>query len=275
MTEKQKKNGTSQIISADKIHISKTNARYGLPFGESEEDKALIYQITWGKKVVQPFKVRPENDGYGVFVGRRRFLAKCEAGYEEFTAGQDVIIEDVSEEEARRQSLIENLDLLRAGMDPMTRAHELAKLVDASPGGLRVVAGQLGIPPTTLSEYMKPLDLTLPMQEQVSKGNLTFSDALQVARMEIGEKSQEKLAVALETGGKEEFQKELGRFAEHRLKRGLPKGKYLIVRVIFDKAWDADKELYSKLGKMAEKQHVEIDEYAKAVLKVHIDQVYK
>jgi ParB/RepB/Spo0J family partition protein len=265
----------AKTIPVEKIHISQTNVRANLPFGDSEEDKALVYQVNWGKKVVQPFKVRPEKDGYGVYVGRRRFLAKKAAGFKEFVIGDDVIIEDIDEAEARRQSLVENLDFLRKEMDPMTRAHELAKLVDNSTGGLRVVAGQLGIPPTTLSEWLKVLDLAPKMQETVSKGLLSFSDGLQLVRMDLGEKTQEKLADVLETEGKEEFEKELERHAESKLKRGLPKGKYFIVRTVFDRVYPPDLELYEKLEKMAEAKHVQIDDYCKNVLKEHVAQQLK
>jgi len=269
-----------KVIPADKIHVSKTNVRCGLPFGESDEDKALIYQVTWGKKVVQPFKMRPEGkaDGasegsFGVFVGRRRFLAKVEAGFKDFTEGLDFIIEDVDAEEARRESLVENLDLLRKGMDPMTRAHELAKLVDASPGGLRTVAGQLGVPPSTLSEWMKILDLSPKLQDSVTKGLLPFSDGLQVVRMDIGEKTQERLATTLETEGKEQFEKELERFADGTLKKGLPKDKYFIVRTVFDRVYPPDMDLYNKLGELAKTKNQGIDDYCKAVLKEHVSQL--
>jgi ParB/RepB/Spo0J family partition protein len=260
----------TKIIPVEKIHISQTNVRVDEPFGDSDEDKALIYQINWGKKVVQPFKVRPEEDGYGVYVGRRRFLAKKKAGFTKFVLGQDVIIEDIDQAEARRQSLIENLDFLRQEMDPMTRAHELAKLVDDSSGGLRMVAGQLGIPPTTLSEWLKVLELAPKMQQAVSKGLLSFSDGLQLVRMGLEEKTQAELADVLETQGKEAFEKELEHHAEKKLKRGLPKGKYLIVRTVFDRVYAPDKELYEKLERLAEAEHEQIDDYCKNVLKEHV-----
>lgn len=259
------------VIPVDKFHVSTANVRVDIPFGETEEDKVLIHQLSVGKKIVGPFKARPEGKGYGVFVGRRRFLAKKAAGFKEFVLGDDVLIEDVSEEEGRRQSLIENLDILRKEMDPMTRAHELAKLVDASPSGLRSVARELGIPPTTLSEWLKVLDLTPKMQEVVSKGLLGFSDSLEVARMKLGEITEEELATTLETEGAEAFQKELERHAEHRLKRGIPAGKYIIERLTFDTVYPPHMELHEKLKKLAEAQHMDVPEYVmKVALPEHV-----
>ena len=52
-------------------------------FGESDEDRALIENLRKGT-IVHPFKARPEGNGYGVYVGRRRFLAKKAIGTKHF-----------------------------------------------------------------------------------------------------------------------------------------------------------------------------------------------
>lgn len=46
-------------ISVDKFHVSKMNVRAEEPFGESEEDKQLISNLTRGK-IIGPFKARLE-----------------------------------------------------------------------------------------------------------------------------------------------------------------------------------------------------------------------
>jgi len=289
-------------IPVEQFHVSTCNIRYAEEFGRSEKDQNLINQITLGKKVVQAFKARPEGDGFGVYVGRRRYLGKLIAKMKkfsvgrdfikentvylegvaspiedaaakgaEFVAGVDVIVEDINEEQARRQSLIENLDILREETDPITRAHELAKLVDAAPDGLRGEARRLGISPSTLSEWLKVLDLKPSMQDAVSKGQLLYTDALRVARMDLGEELQDELAKTLDTEGREAFQKELERHAEHRLKRGIPKGKYIIERLTFDTVYQPHMELHEKLKKLAEAKRMEIPEYViKVVLPEHV-----
>jgi hypothetical protein len=284
-----------------KFHVSECNIRFKEEFGRSEKDQNLIYQITTGKTVVQPFKARPEDGGFGVFVGRRRYLSKLitkmkkftpgrdfikentvylegngehpvkEAAKGEFIVGADVIVEDISEEEARRQSLIENIDLLREETDPITRAHELAKLVDSAPDGLRGEARRLGISPATLSEWLKVLKLSPKMQETVSKGNLYYTDALHLAKMDLGIELEDQLAETLETQGMEAFQKELERHAEHRLKRGIPAGKYVIERLTFDTVYPVHMQLHEKLEKLAKAQRMEIPEYImKVVLPEHV-----
>lgn len=101
-------------IPAGSFHVSELNVRAGHPFGESEEDRALIDQLRRGK-IIGPFKGRLERDGYGVVVGRRRYLAKKETGAKFFVVGSDCLIEEMSDEEAREASLIENLSILRNG----------------------------------------------------------------------------------------------------------------------------------------------------------------
>ena len=107
-----------ELLSVEKFHVSELTVRAGRPFGESGEDRVLIDQLRQGK-IIGPFKARPERDGYGVVVGRRRFLATKEAGAEFFVVGSDCLIEEMTDEEAREASLIENLSILRKDMDPI------------------------------------------------------------------------------------------------------------------------------------------------------------
>jgi ParB-like chromosome segregation protein Spo0J len=103
---------TGHQIPVGKFHVSKLNVRGDQVFGESEADKALIEQLQRGK-IIGPFKAKPEGDGYGVYVGRRRFLAKKAVGVNFFVVGQDCMIENVSDDEEREAALIENLEILR------------------------------------------------------------------------------------------------------------------------------------------------------------------
>lgn len=152
----------------------------------------------------------------------------------------------------------------------MTRAQELAKVIDDSNEGLRTVAGQLGIPPSTLSEWIKILELAPLMQVKVKDGTINFSEALEIVRLGLDEKTQEKLSETLTMSGKDEFNKSLERFKKGNMKKGLPKGKYLIVRTMFDQVYKPDIELYKELKILAQKENKTIDEYAKEVLKNHI-----
>jgi len=267
MSKKPPRGG--DVIPAEKFHISKCNVRHGEPFGKDEEDKKLIYQVGSTKKLVEAFKARPEGNGYGVYAGGRRFLAAKEAGFTEFMVGRDVIISDIGEEEAMDESFIENIGFLRKKMDPVKRAQRINERISSSPGGLRSYARRVGIAPQTLSEWLKVLDLSEKMQDTVSKGLLYYTDAVRVARMDFSKDRQDKLADTLEEEGMDEFKKEVERYSEKKLKRGIPKGKYVIARITFDKVYDPDMTAWGKLQKLAEGKHVKVDEYCKSVLVEH------
>lgn len=267
MAEKMPKMG--ERIPVEKFHISKMNVRYGEPFGESEKDKRLMANLRKGK-IVQAFKTRPEGDGYGVVVGRRRFLAEKEVGVKHFVVGVDCLIENMSDEEAREASLTENLEILREELDPVVRARQLSEHISSSPTGLRGVARRMGIPASTLSEWLKVLELSEKMQESLSKGQILFTDGLQVARMKLGAELQDDLAELAETEGHEAFKRELVRVASGKMKRGIPKGMYIILRTTFDKRNKRDMELYEKLLGLAKRNDMKIDEYYKWALTEHI-----
>jgi ParB/RepB/Spo0J family partition protein len=156
MLEKRALPKIGDKIPIEKFFVSATNMRVDEPFGESPEDKALIEHFK-STGIVQPFKARPEGDGYGVVVGRRRFLALKEAGVKEVTVGQHVWIEEMSDEEAMDASLKENLEDFHRTPDPVTRAKAISTYLSKLPTGLRGLARAWGISHSTLSEYLKIL----------------------------------------------------------------------------------------------------------------------
>lgn len=268
MAEKMPKTG--ERIPVEKFHVSKMNVRYGESFGESEKDENLIANLMKGK-IVQAFKARPEGDGYGVIVGRRRFLAKKRIGAKHFVVGVECLIENMSDEEAREASLTENLEIFRKELDPVVRARQLSEHISLSPTGLRGAARRMGIPASTLSEWLKVLELTEKMKKNLSKGHILFTDGLQIARMKLGSELQDELAELAETEGHEAFKRELARVASGKMKRGMPKGMYIILKTTFDKRSKRDMGLYERLLSLAKRNDMKIDEYCKWALTEHIE----
>lgn len=259
-------------IPARKFHVSPLNVRAEEKFGEAEEDKKLIANLRQGK-IIAPFKARPEGRGYGVVVGRRRFLAKKEIGTQEFIVGVDCLIENMTDEEAREASLVENLEVLRKNMNPVIRAKKVNEIVAHSSTGLRGTARRLGLSASTLSEWLKILELSPRMQEVIAKDLLTFSDGLKLARMKLGQAQQDELAELLETEGPSAFHKELTRFITRKMKRGMPKGAYLIARVIWDKRNRKEISHYEILRQVAEANKMQVHEYIKSFIIEHIDEI--
>jgi len=256
-------------IPVGKFHVSKLNVRASEPFGDAEEDKQLISNLRRGR-IIGPFKARPEGNGYGVVVGRRRFLAKKYLGATQFVVGVDCLVEDMTEDDAWQASLVENLEVLRANMDPMTRAHALARIADESGLGVRGAAIRLGLKASTLSEWLKPLELSPKMQKVTGKEKLFFTDALHIAKMKLGKERQDELAEILETDGYDAFKAQVARLEEGKLKRGIPKGKYTIIRLTYDHRYPPNVQLLKELNKRSEASGKPLDEYVKWVLSEHV-----
>ena len=261
-------------IPAAKFFVSKMNVRVEEAFGETDEDQALLKHLQW-RDIVQPFIARLEGKGYGVVVGRRRFLAKKKSGVKEFEVGKDCWIREMKDEEALDASLRENLALFRAELNPIARAKALANLIDTKLIGLRGIARLWRIPVSTLSEWLKILELSPKMQEVTAKGLLYYTDALKVARMELGTELQDKLAEIIETYGYDAFKKELARLQTGKGKRGIPKGKYWIDRIVWDKRNLKEQKYYEVLAKVAESKETTVPEYIKNLIMAHIEEIAK
>lgn len=273
-------------IPIDLFYVSKTNMRADDPFPQNEEDEALIRHFAPVRaRVVQPFKARPEDKeghwahgmdpslavGYGVVVGRRRFLAMKMAGrLKEFTVGADVLIEEITDEEAMDASLKENLEEFRRAPDPITRADAINRFLSRLPTGLRGLARYWGMPHSTLSEYLKILDLNPAMQAVVKKRIVSFRDGLATARLRLGDEMQTRLAEVAETQGVGAFKRELARLMAGKGKKGIPSGVYIVVRSTFDKRSRDDLRCYKTLEKLAEKEGMKVADYTKKIVVDHI-----
>ncbi len=259
-----------ETIPVEKLHVSKLNVRVGASFGESDEDKALIDNLRKGT-IVHPFKARPEGDGFGVYVGRRRFLAKKAIGTKNFIVGKDVLIEQVDDDRARKESTVENLSVFRKEMDPWTRAESLQHIIDFSVGlSLRSVAKELGFSHSTLSEWTSILSLHGDWQRLIKEGKLDFFNSLKLVRLKLGEIQEEELAETLDKEGLDAYYAKLAKLTGGREKRGVPKGKYVVIRTTLEKRSKEDMQLFKGLETLAKAKNQEVNEYAKDVLAEHV-----
>jgi ParB family chromosome partitioning protein len=269
--EKRELPKIGEKIPIEQFFVSKTNMRVDDPFGESPEDKALVEHFK-STGIVQPFKARPEGEGYGVVVGRRRFLALKEAGVKELTVGQHVWMEDISDEEAMDASLKENLEEFHRAPDPVTRAKAIKAYMERLPLGIRGLAKVWGMPHSSLAEYLQVLDLNPEMQEAVQKRLVTFRDALATVRLGLEDEQQKKLAEKAEKEGAEAFKQELARAMTEKgkAKRGIPPDVYFVIRSIFDKRNEEELKYYEALQKLAQQNNMDVADYTKKVIIEHV-----
>ena len=272
---------TGDKIPPEKFFVSKMNVRVDEKFGDKPEDQALASHLTF-RDIVQPFIARPEGNGYGVVVGRRRFLAKKKVT-KEFVVGKDCLIKEMTDEEALDASLRENLELFQSKLNPMIRAKKLAELINSKVITLRGLARLWRIPVSTLSEWQKPLELSEKMQEVTAKGSIRFTDSLQVARLELGREKQDELAGIVENQGLEAFKSEVARLRAGKGKRGIRPGVWDVDRLLWDKRNRKEMGYVRVVDKAAEKKGfvdeksgtVKRPEYIKDYIIRHIDDIAK
>jgi len=266
-------------IPTERFHVSKCNVRFDEAFGESEEDRVFREHLKFNPIRV-PMDARPEGDGFGVYIGRRRFLAKKDFTTH-FVVGRDLLINNVSEEEAREASFIENNEYLKRNMDPITYAEQLNVIASRGGKGIRATAKRLGMPASGLSQYLKLLILSQKLRNAIRKVDVPFmgkgtQDPYTIyglAKLELSGEVQDELAEVLESEGVEALWSRIDEKYLSKHKRGIPKDKYYILRTTFDRDNRFDRQLYEKLEELAKGKEMKVDDYAKKVLREHIESV--
>ena len=260
-------------IPIEKCDVSKLNMRYGQPFPADEDDEMLIANIAGRvrrdvkERVTELISFRPEGDGYGAYKGGRRLQAVKIAGVKELVVGKDCVVRDVTDQEAADASWTENLPFLRKQVDPITRAEKLRDRLADSGLSLRELAKRDGIAVSTYSEWESLLKLTPKMRDAVREGNILYSDAREVTRLEPGKELQDKLATVAQEQGMEAFKEELAKVPTGKSRRGAPPGIYDFIKVSWDTRYKPDMEDLEKLSKQAKAAEKELPEYAKEVLR--------
>lgn len=254
---------SGERIPIEHFHVSKMNIRFSEPFGETEADKTLIANVRiYG--IVEPLLARPEGKGFGIYAGRRKYYASLTVGTKTFVVGQDCLIRNVSDEQAREQSLIDDLDVLREEMNPMVRARAVQDIIDSSMTGVRGVAKKLGVAIGTVSQWTAPLQLHRAMQDAVADGKIFFYDALQLVRMKPSESQEDRLVEVLEKGGRDAYLGEVQKLSTGVARRGIPKGKFAVVRYVYELAHEEVK--YRQLEQLAKARNMQLDELTKWIV---------
>lgn len=145
---------------------------------------------------LQPIRVRWD-EGRGVYVilaGERRWRAAKLAGLSDLQC----VIHDgsIQTDERLAIQLIENA--LRDDLKPVEQARAYRRLMDARGWLMRELADELGIHEASVSRALSLLDLTCTVQEQVDRGAIAPSSAVEIAKLPDAE-SQEAVAAAVVT----------------------------------------------------------------------------
>jgi ParB family chromosome partitioning protein len=122
--------------------------------------------------LLQPIVVRPVPDGrYELVMGERRWRAAQAAGLEKIPA----IVRETADDELLRDALLENLH--RAQLNPLEEAAAYQQMLDDFGCTHDELAQRLGRSRPQISNTLRLLNLTVPVQRRVAAGVLSAGHA--------------------------------------------------------------------------------------------------
>lgn len=135
-----------------------------------EEMKGLVESIkTHG--ILQPVIVKPLSHGYMLIAGERRWRAARQIGLKEIPA----IVRNTNDADALEIALIENIQ--REDLNPIEKAKGFQELINKFDFTQEQVAKAMGKERSSITNYLRLLDLPPEIQEHVSRGTLSMGHA--------------------------------------------------------------------------------------------------
>ncbi len=137
---------------------------------------AQLAESIRSKGVLQPIIVRAMPGGdFELVAGERRLRAAKLAGLERIPA----IIRDLSDTESLDVALIENLQ--REDLNPLERAAAYRQYLDTFGSTIEQLAARLSESRPNVSNYLRLLDLSDPVQKMLAAGELSMGHARAIA----------------------------------------------------------------------------------------------
>lgn len=146
-------------------------------FFDDEEIKGLMESIKQ-HGILQPVIVRPLSHGYMLIAGERRWRAAKQLGMKEIPA----IVRDTDEIQSLEIALIENIQ--REDLNPIEKAKGFKELIDKFDLTQEQVAKAMGKDRSSVTNYLRLLDLPQEIQDNVSRGTLSMGHARAIASIQ-------------------------------------------------------------------------------------------
>lgn len=154
------------------IPLSKIRANPGQP--RKVFDEAALEELSASIRehgVIQPIIVEADGDGWVLVAGERRCRAATRAGLSEIPA----IVRDYSEEKRAEVALIENVQ--RSDLNPIEEALAYKSLIDMTGMNQDELAAKVGKNRSTVTNALRLLRLSAPIQASLEKGEITSGHA--------------------------------------------------------------------------------------------------
>jgi ParB family chromosome partitioning protein len=171
-------------IEIDDLHISKLNMRYG----KTVPDLSDILPSIRARGVLQPLIVRPEEGGFGVVAGRRRYFSvktiKDESGA--VAPPPCAVLESGDDADAIEASLIENV--ARRNADPLTEYETFSCLIKEG-RTIDGIAATFGITPLIVKQRLALANLLPKIKDAYRAEEI---DAETIQHLTLATKAQQK-----------------------------------------------------------------------------------
>ena len=163
-----KNDGSLQTLSISDLKPGKYQPRSIM----QEEALHALSQSILKQGVMQPIIVRPiGNNQYEIIAGERRWRAAKLANLNEVP----VIIKNIPDESALAMALIENIQ--REDLNPLEEAIGIKRLIDEFNMTHEVAADAVGKSRVTVSNLLRLLTLTKPVQDRLLSGKIDMGHA--------------------------------------------------------------------------------------------------
>ncbi len=130
--------------------------------------------------VLQPILVCPDDDGYKIIAGERRYRAAKAAGLESIPA----VVRSISEEESMELALIENLQ--REDLNPIEEAAAYKTLMEEFELTQEEIARIIGKSRPAIANSLRLLNLDGSVREMVEEGKLSAGHAKALLGIDSG-----------------------------------------------------------------------------------------
>ncbi len=150
-----------RLLNVGDVAANPLQPRQVFSASEIDDLKASIAQ----DGLLQPIVVAAEGEKFKLIAGERRLRAVKSLGWEKIPA---IVLEEIKEVELLRKSLVENIQ--RANLNAIEEAHAYKKLLDDYGYSLERLSQELGKDVSTISNFVRLLNLPLEIQEELKKG---------------------------------------------------------------------------------------------------------
>jgi ParB family transcriptional regulator, chromosome partitioning protein len=184
-------------IELDKIHPSPLEPQAKRRARTTPEDLAELASSISKHGLINPITVRPNDDGFEIVAGERRWMATRQAGLASIRA----IVKDLSDADAEEIQLSENLD--RQDLHPLDEAFWYKHLMAKPNATLTDVAIRVGKSESHVHRYLKLNDLCDQAMKDFADGHLPIGHAMEIAKYPL-EIQSEVLCYSWKNGRKDE-----------------------------------------------------------------------